>query len=447
MNFAQSTLTFVLSSLGYSAARDNREDAISKLSADDRVLYNKVVSDLLSFFTGRLEYPHLARSQPPQDCALIFRQSKSWGYVRTELEKISATDIKVLKWKQKWLQRIIVFRSCQNRILSDGLKREECRQSLFLHNGSPASLEMIQSEEASLGRKILAARGLILKNLEEGEKELEDLEPEVTSDATCQKIVQYLKDYWLHLSVFADWPEVSLEEERIAVQLHRLESPQTGKKEVSPSLSGLTNASTKAIFLIQQAGQTETPVHSTGEASGKMIHPTRIRVKRRHLAPPSPAPQKRSVAPIRRPEFRLTDEIIFDHRFASSESLPPSRSISETAIKLENVVKLALSETNRILALSASSEGFKLRAADKKEQKDEGDSYATSAYNFNRLWIVPVHPSPPPIPTTTPSAPKVSKEEGKDEVAKDRERELKTDYVPTPTNIIKEERKNPSPPQ
>lgn len=115
------------------------------------------------------------------------------------------------------------------------------------------------------------------------------------------------------------------------------------KNDKTSPFEQLINSSTKAIFLIEEKEQIETPLQYQGELPSKIVQPTKIDLKLSHLAPESPAALRRSSSVL------LTDEFIFDFQFAESSDIKEITP-SMTALKLERVVRLALKAVNQKLS-------------------------------------------------------------------------------------------------
>lgn len=375
MHLTQSAFAFILGSLGHSPTEE-KKDQFLKLSKEDRALYEKVTSALLDCFSKRLEHPYWGeRRSFPHDCVLIFRQSSSWDGAENMLKEIASTDSAIVQWKGKWLERINQFRTDQNEIQEE---RQNHETHLLKRGLSPDKVKEIIQEANPLTEKEAVARKHILTSLQTGRQELDQLDPVVKMNLQCQTVVEYLKDKWPCLSVFAEWPEVSVDDERINIKVRWLNKSTTADQ---PSgLSGLMDISYKAIFIIQQIDQKEKPFEYDGEEPGKFIYPTKINIKDKRLTESS-SPYLRK----RPSKVHLTDEIFFGCPLAEeSPKAQPPKKVSETAKKLEDVVQLALQAVNRKLLQNA--EGFKLSDA---ENEGSDEETAADPHKFNRFWIVP----------------------------------------------------------
>lgn len=325
------------------------------LAADEKLLYDKIVKDLLLFYAERAKNsdPNL-NSSIGEECALIFRQSKSWSAVEKKLLDISSTNQKIQTWVQSWLRRISDMRTFQAKIhalkhdIQEGTKRLQALPDSTSDIAKTTSQTLLKKK-----KRIANARKSIAQKLEEGKDNLARLNTTIAKDPACLQVVKFMTDNWLHLNVFYDWPEVSLDEERLSVQVQRPKPSLSSEEEIP--FGNLVNSSTKAIFLIKQSDQEESPLEYEGVEPRKIIRTTKIELKDQHFAPESPAPRKRS------PSFSMTvgDAYVFNTDFAQTkdEDLTDKvKATSATARKLERVVKRALRQVNSELPGDESSQ-------------------------------------------------------------------------------------------
>lgn len=319
---------------------------LESLKSDQKELYDKIVKNLLLFYGERLEHPNpkLASNLFGQECALIFRQSKSWRDVEKILGNISVTDVKTKEWVTAWLKRISTMRSLQTKIHILAQRIQNSAKKLKALPSDATAIAEVTSNMIANKKLVADARKRIGKHLADGKKDLDNLvnlNPAVAENGDCKEAATFISDNWLHLCVFSDWPEVSLDEERLAVQVQRLKETITSDEDIP--FDTLVNASTKAIFLIKQSDQDEIPFEYEGVKPGKIIRTTRIELKNKHFAPESPSPKKRSSSTT------ISDVYIFNTDFAQAKD-DKVKTTSATARKLERVVKLALRKVNSELS-------------------------------------------------------------------------------------------------
>ena len=151
-------------------AKPPKETLDQILSPDEKELYNKIVKDVLGFYDERVEHPNPNLASLPahhsQECALIFRQTKSWRRVEKMLEEIVSTDEKTKQWVNDWLQRIQEMRTLQK-------DRKTYLKWLQEYNkkSNHATLgEDVRIAANKVKKKIPTLRKQILTHLEQGEK-------------------------------------------------------------------------------------------------------------------------------------------------------------------------------------------------------------------------------------------------------------------------------------
>jgi hypothetical protein len=336
----------------FQTSQNDKEFGFEDLSQEDKDLYTNIVNKLLPYFSERVEHPLVKNSlNCPQGYSLIFRQSKSWRNVESMFNKIYSTKTtsKVAKWAQDWLAQISRLRSWQNS-LHDCIKQLQKTKDLKkTGHVSDAILNKCLLKEENVKARIQQIRQSILCDLDERKQQISDPDSDLKGNKSCQKIIQFLNDNWDHLKLFTEWAEVSLDDEKIFVQVH----PSTNF-DLNEQKNHL-NKSIKALFLIEAISQTEIPFEYEGEEPGKIVRPTKIDVKQSHLSASSPAIKKRSSS------MQLTDELIFDFPLAPKKDRDiekEKKTISETALKLERIVKLAIKSINQKIDKNSETYGL-----------------------------------------------------------------------------------------
>lgn len=357
-------------------------DTKLELTPKDRALVNKLVKDLLHFYSERVEHPNLRpaykQSDSSMDCALIFRQSKSWREVEKMLNNINSIDNKIIKWVNHWLRRINQLRVSQQQIRNYKAQLDSHKKQAILQINNKSNLNnelLSKDQELQIKKNILSSRRKINYTLNVAKEELNNLDDKIKQHMACQKTVEFLQENWLNLTVFAEWPEVSMDEEKLSVQVRRLKEPIT----INIPFETLLNKSTKAIILLEEKDQQEIPFEYEGEEAGKIIRTTKVDLKETHFAPPSPSNQKGS------PTINLTDEYIFDFQFAKIEELEEKeKKLSPSALKLETIVKSVLQIVNQKLVES----NLGIRKLD-DEESDIKIKEKSILYPFNYQWLIP----------------------------------------------------------
>lgn len=336
----------------FHSAVDDKELDLNNLNQDERELYINVVDKLFQCFSARAEHSILNKSiTGSRDYTLIFRHSKSWIDVEKMFTAITntsriPTNIKI--WANDWLTQIAQLRTWQTSIHKYIAQLQIYTQQL--HQVDPTHLENITigaSQETKIKRKIHYLIKDILNNLDTREKQLSYPPLYLQRNISSQKIIQFLKDNWDLLKLFTDWAEVNLDKEEIVVRC---------QKDSKLNLNNDLNKSIKAIFIIGQTSHIEMPLEYEGEEPGKIVRPTQIDVKHFQLADSSPGVKKRSS-----PTFQLTDELIFNcpldlHKDDDSET--SKKQVSETALKLERIVQLAIKSVNQKINGSGESSDY-----------------------------------------------------------------------------------------
>ena len=177
-----------------------------------------------------------------------------------------------------------------------------------------------------------------LKNLlRYGRLDLEQLDPTIYQSAQCEMVLKYIQKYWLNLTVFADFPKYSLDDEKMVVDVKRV------KKGHLPTASLLLNISTQAIFIIDK----HKDISEDGSISEQGLlnmkpHRGKIEIIEEHIATPS----------VCQENSRIDDvvEFIFDEDFSESLAALNLRNHVEKnglrGLALQRLVKLAVKHFN-----------------------------------------------------------------------------------------------------
>lgn len=335
----------------------------TRLSTQDQELSDQVTDQLTGFFNkSRTELSTLppgstlssAAACGSKECALMFRQTKSWTVVDKMLNSICTVDKKTLKWIEIWRTQINGLRDAQAKVREYAQTLKECRELQL--KVKPDKKGSVDEQIATLqARAVACANGIdkqsevISKKLKLFDKLIKDhAKTDIVSlNDACNNVINYIKNHWMELTVFANWGEVSLDDEKIALRVHRL-------REIDRSipLKSLLSPATLAVFLIRE---TEHEPHSfeyhtsRGLTAGTRYETVEIDVADRHLAPASPHPKAHIID--------VTDDILFGVPLdpASSRSMHASvAKSSERARRIDRIVRIALAKVNANLAANNS---------------------------------------------------------------------------------------------
>lgn len=284
---------------------------ISFLSPEDKARYDKIVQALLRVYSERCIYPAPAAitSHEKPACVIIFRNSKSWRDIQDDVMKISSPDPDIQQWAASWIQRINQMRAFQLEIHDyvekiKAKKKEIKESSLSLNMINTKSIikkiTKIEDEIKALKLNILNIRKEIETQLIAGEDEIDQLtqdsitlnerEEKIVNDPNCKELIKKLKKYRFHLEVFFDWPETSIDEEVLTVQVQRIKQ----EKNINQSFSyqGAMNASIKAIFVINENNSRESPVtFKSSSQAGAIIYTEGVNLDTYQFGYESPPPQ------------------------------------------------------------------------------------------------------------------------------------------------------------
>ncbi len=338
-----------LSPFQKATSSNGKEFNFGDLNQDEKDLYTNIVNKLLNYFSERIEHPVLGKTPDSRNYSLIFRQSKSWRNVEAMFNELLLlkTSFKTKKWAENWLKDINLMRNDQKSIKDCIFQLQTCKNELKKLKGVIDNKPLIHKER-DIKIMIYQIRKRIIEKLNEKEKQLSSPDWFLEKNPSCQKIIQFLKKNWDCLKLFQEWAEVGLDDEKIFVHPEKNNLTLDEKQEV--------NKSVKAIFIIGEAGlPKEIPLEYEGEEPGKIIRPTKINIKDFHLASASPGLKRKSSS------IQLTDELIFDFPLAEGEYHQVTediKTVSETALKLESIVQLAIKEVNQKISgnMDASDE-------------------------------------------------------------------------------------------
>jgi len=329
----------------FSWTQSEEKPSHSSLSPEDKVLYDKIVKDILQAYPGRFEHPDPSLSSAaPQEYVLIFRQSKSWRTVQTMFTEVQSTDAKIQAWVTSWIARINDLRRSQGEThqYAEGLKTANQKRGCLPPGDKKIS--KYSKQIICIKKNLTDIRQTIISLLNEGKANLDSLDSEILKDINCQKVANYMRDYWLHLQVFSVWADVSLDEEKMAVKIRR-------PKTTDPiPYKDLVNTSTKSIFIIKEEAFDTNPVKPGNIKAGSIIRTKKVALIEKHLAAESPIARKRSSS------MKVISEVyIFNCDFAKPEDMETEiKTTSATARQLERIVKLALRKVNTELSQNKS---------------------------------------------------------------------------------------------
>jgi hypothetical protein len=344
---------------------------VAQLTKDEKECYDKIVNDLRRCCVKRFEHPSLADQDNHHIYAIIFRQTESWQEVDNQLINIEAstTDFAIIQWVKKWKDSIGRMRLCHHQINAYLKQLEQSLEDdiqLSLHS----SLQFSTNEGEARSNRIktlLAGQIRELWNcLAKCRTELDqDLQnPKLTNSGDCQNLLNFLQSKWLHLTVFAEWMNVPMDEKKLCVQIRHpnkeivtADEKKMSEKEgkVCIELDKHVNESTKAIFLIE-VNDEEKPLKYDGIKEGKIVRPTEINIQQKCFgdASDSPVRRKRSSSS----SLQVTNEILFDFivdsEYDSKKSLhamkQKEKAVTSMAHRLQGIVELALGQLNKELA-------------------------------------------------------------------------------------------------
>ncbi len=301
----------------------------SSLSDTDKKLYRKIVKDVFKLYTT--QEPGLDSSKHTQ-CALFFRQSKSWKDIEKRLEIDDVKDEKTVQWISDWQTRIQAMREIQNEIFEKDKILEQEHKNLNKIELSEKEKNICKKNINSISQFINEKTKNIKILVSEGGEKLKTTNPE--NFPSCKSVIKYMKNNWLELTVFSEWTEICLDEEILAVKIARQKNQET------IPFDSILNSSTRALYIIDELEAEQKTV--SGE---KMTNPTKLGVKTRHFLEETQAQTstKRSSSEIRIVESHLYNRTGFAYEVDKTEDM------LATTIRLERVVTLALNKVNEKL--------------------------------------------------------------------------------------------------
>lgn len=340
-------LQWVVSAFGGTSPtkEEKKEDKrASLLSPDERILRDKIVRDLFDTCSKtRVEHPTNPQSNATPQYAIIFRESQSWKDVEFLLDGVIDQDYKIVIWKEKWLQLIGDLRSAQTRV----------------HNAAKLILKLQEEGESNVQGQIgtykstmNAGKMRIVKLLQQAKQELQaDVKyPFLKQNVLAARVLRFLTDYWVHLTVFSEWHEVPMDEKRLFVQIREPKDPNT-------NLALFVNLSTKGIFTVEELdADMKERQYSSEEEPYKLKRTKEIGMKRHCIGPKSPAQSRRTSS------VKLTAEAFYDFQYVDDAPQEHNMKPTKSSIgdRLHLIVNLALDQVNSLLALKDGQENLEL---------------------------------------------------------------------------------------
>lgn len=309
---------------------EDRHFGVKDLSEEEQIIYKNVVKQLSHHFServGEVCLDNYVTDLCERDCTVTFRQSKSWSIVDKMFHKLMNTQAsdKIKFWAEEWKTEIEGFEKSKDALNKMLIKEREIkeRQPNFENPADDQNDQSIAKSAIEIRDKIKICGKTLLTHLKQKRAEL--LKPDIylRKNNTSNEIIKYLNNNWDSLILFAKYSSIKLADEKIFITIEKDKNSRIGKHIAIQKI----DESVKAIFSIGEICAPATlPLEYDGEPPRIIIRPTKIDVKDSHLPPESP---------------ELRNELFFDlHTGDYNES------ISETAIKLEIIVHLAIKSVN-----------------------------------------------------------------------------------------------------
>lgn len=335
----------------------------SPLSSQDETLYHEIVNDII-----RLHIEQRTKQSSSENRVLIFRESQSWKTAEGLLGNIQSTDKKIQKWVKDWLNRIQAMRDSRGKIQDHSSSIKQLTSELELCKEDSSKNEK-QNEINLLKGRIGYHKNLICCKLKEGRENLDALESMITASDSRQEVISFLNTYWLHLQVFSEWPEVSLDEAKISVQLKRRKSDFIPFQE-------LINPSTKAIFTINSS------IKKTNEC-GKTISTAEVQIENQFFDKTEPPKKNGSSITI------VQDTFLYNLDFSQpGESLATLEKHNANAERFERIVTMALNRVNVIInSKDPNTTDWSSLKFSKAELNDPQADEEQTPYLFQRVAI------------------------------------------------------------
>lgn len=346
---------------------------VGQLTQDEKESYDKIVNDLRRLCAKRFEYSSSADSDSSTKSdnhhfyAIIFRQTESWQEIDNQLIHIEAStsDFTISQWVKRWRNSIGQMRLCHHQINSYSKQLEHSsEEDIQIPLNSSLGLSDNEGEARSnrikslLTEEIRELWNCLSKCRSDLDQDLHD--SELTKRADCRKLLNFLQSKWLHLTVFAEWLNVPMDEKKLCVQIRQptkeivtADDKKPNEKEMCIKLDKHVNGSTKAIFLIE-VNDEERPLKYNGAREGKIVRPTEINIQQKCFGDPSDSPvgRKRSSSS----SLQVTNEILFDviieddSKMSTHAMNQKEKTVTSMANRLQGIVELALGQLNKELA-------------------------------------------------------------------------------------------------
>lgn len=377
--------------LTYSTINSDSLPTSSSLNPEDKALHAKIVRRLLQIHSER--YVHKdSRLAPPsfqdaQVSALIFRQSESWTTVQKKFNDIKDSEVpqEVIDWVETWTSRINSMREAQHKVqnyiekitlekanLTSANNERNIKSSIALTEKITAIRDRIHHLETEFNKE----QSSIQSKLAEGKANIDLLnqdnvqethQQKIKQNENCKTIISYINKYWLHLNVFSEVPEISLDEKTIATQVRHLKKPADQLALIERSV----NLSTKYIFIIKEIDSYRSPLKYSIDDQlmpepGEIYRPKKVNIFRSICYTQSLSDETKSPRDRKQSSRKgISDVILFSS--ANQEDTPNQRKQSsrknirddfqyssvgtndETLDKIQEIVSLALVDVNNEL--------------------------------------------------------------------------------------------------
>lgn len=390
---------------GSSADKNKQNQDLNQLTTDEKACYEVIVKDLLRCCAERVEHPIIAPNHRPghnrKIYALVFRQSESWGLIEENLTKIEINvqplPQSVKEWITDWRQRIGYMRGVYGTLNTCLKELQKYKEKLLVDETFEIDKVKIRQIEDLVSQNENSIKTTLQDCFKDLDKSLKN--KALKKYPACQELLNLLNKKWVHLTVFAEWPEVSIDEKRLCA---RVISPKL--TNLNPNKNGLDDAdagqypdpkpylgdlSTKGFLLVGEEDIEERSVQYEGSVPGKIIRPKAMGLKKGHYNE-SPYERKKRSSSI-----KLTDELIFDYHFVEDENekvkkVDRKKAITSLADRIECIAELALKKVNEVLTqydVDTLNES-KLDALIKESLNNDTDNTEGNSWNRSLLLSI-----------------------------------------------------------
>lgn len=226
------------------------------LSSSDLALVNSLATTLLSKYIQDAKSDYFA---------VTIREAKSWKPVKDMLIGFEPDDNeggpgnKKTKWKQRWIKRIEDMTSSQN---------------TFFDSAQLLKKTKTDDKKRPILKTMTVWKKIIANHVKAARIELSnDLHDKVlNADTVCKGIIEYIRTNWPGLTVFSDWPEVRMNDERLAFRVRPPTADELAKLQAD-RYSLLSNDLAEKAFIITKRIDNELKVEDYEFAPDAAVPP------------------------------------------------------------------------------------------------------------------------------------------------------------------------------